>query len=952
MAKRLIDATKEFRPVYAIYRHEYLGCLVSAHVVQELSNGRLSLQHQGLVADNMDQFAHKLDDVDRRLLPRLKFANPNDLIRKFAPKAKNPMDFFLNKFKGEVKSLVLRYISRQMAEVIPYLEDRELYVMGKDGYPAAEPVRLTQDRASLVFNFVRTAEHTRYFPRIELRGERVRFRGNGSAVLCNSPAWMLANGEIFTFDQDVDGKKLVPFLQKPQIMILPATEATYYRKFMPQIIESYRVRADGFAIEDVDVRPQFRFVVGTHDEHSISMNLRVHYGDHELPLDSAKAYTAIPFEEGGEYRFYRVCRDQEAESDVLRLIEGMNGNQRLMAWDFMSRQEGLRWLSDHVPILEAHGVEVIQQDSEHPITFDTPEIELETEESGDWFDIRAVVKISGFRIPFIKFKRHILKGIRDYVLPDGKVAILPESWFSDYRHLVEIAEERDEEVIAIRKYQAVVLEMPGKAGGQLRDKIQRIATARSVPEVSIPDGLQAELRSYQKKGYDWLGFLQEFSLGGILADDMGLGKTLQTLSLLQHEKEEGVNTPSMVVMPTSLVYNWMAEAQKFTPGLRILVHTGVNRARAVEAFTAYDLVLTTYGIVRQDLKLLKEFPFHYIILDESQMIKNPASKTARAVKELHARHRLSLTGTPLENSLMDLWSQMTFLNPGLLGSETFFKKFYAQPIEKQQDEQRKEQLKKLIHPFILRRTKEQVAHELPPKIEQLHYCEMTEAQKEIYEETKNAYRNYLLDLGADFGKKKLNILAGLQKLRQIAIHPALVEEGSGTDLLASGKYREFGRLLDEVLAKGAKVLVFSQFVRLLKILREDLQKREVDCCYLDGATRDRQAQVQRFQNDPDVKVFLISLKAGGVGLNLTAAEYVFILDPWWNPAVEAQAIDRSHRIGQQNTVFSYKFITRDSIEEKIIKLQERKSRLSNDIVSVETDIFKSLNMDDLQDLLA
>jgi SNF2 family DNA or RNA helicase len=422
---------------------------------------------------------------------------------------------------------------------------------------------------------------------------------------------------------------------------------------------------------------------------------------------------------------------------------------------------------------------------------------------------------------------------------------------------------------------------------------------------------------------------------------MGLGKTLQTLSLLQREKENGATQPSLIVMPTSLIYNWVAEARRFTPSLRVLVHTGAQRNVDPKYFALHDIVLTTYGLLRSDMEMLRHFPWHYLILD------------ARAVKELIAKHRLSLTGTPVENTLMDLWSQMTFLNPGLLGSETFFRDFYILPIEKFRDVGRTEKLRRLIHPFILRRTKSQVATELPPKVELMHFCEMTEPQRKLYEETKNAYRNYLLEINdTDAGSKKLNILAGLQKLRQIAIHPHLVEEGKELEGNESGKFQEYERLLEEVISKGAKVLVFSQFVRLLKILQDDLAAKGITSCYLDGSTTDRQGEVEKFQNDPNVQVFLISLKAGGVGLNLTAAEYVFILDPWWNPAVERQAVDRSHRIGQTATVFSYKFISKDTIEEKIVLLQQKKAQLSEDVISVEKDFFKQLDMADLVDLLA
>jgi SNF2 family DNA or RNA helicase len=618
----------------------------------------------------------------------------------------------------------------------------------------------------------------------------------------------------------------------------------------------------------------------------------------------------------------------------------------------MERQAGLTWLAAHVPQIIANGIEVVQDGKVQSLTFEKPQIVLESKEMGDWFDIKAVVHIAGFVIPFLKFKRHILHGKRDFVLPNGAVAILPEAWFSDYRHLLEIAEQRDDETLSIRKYQAIILDMPLASTSNMKTKIGSLLEMSEMPEYPVPAGLRAEMRSYQKQGYNWLGFLQEYGFGGILADDMGLGKTLQTLTLLQREKEAGHKQPSLVVMPTSLIYNWSSESSRFTPNLKVLVHTGITRTVDVDVFTQYDVVFTTYGLVRQDVDMLAKFPFHYLILDESQMIKNPTSKTAKAVKELTAKHRLSLTGTPVENTLMDLWSQMTFLNPGLLGSEGFFRDFYIQPIEKYHDVDRTAKLKRLIHPFILRRTKAQVATELPEKVEQFRYCEMGDAQKKLYEETKNAYRNYLLGMEeGDFQRKKLNILAGLQKLRQIAIHPGLVEEGQGLPIGESGKFLEYEQLMEEAISKGSKVLVFSQFVRLLKILREDLVQKGIEHCYLDGATIDRQAQVERFQTDPQVQVFLISLKAGGVGLNLTAAEYVFILDPWWNPAVEAQAIDRSHRIGQVNTVFSYKFITKDTIEEKILKLQQRKFKLSQDVISVEKELFKKLDLSDLEELL-
>jgi superfamily II DNA or RNA helicase len=949
---RLVDSSRKFRVVYSIYNHEYLGCLFSSHVVQELDNGSLSLSHQALMPENMSQFDHMLDDADRKAVRHLDKLTGDEVVKKFGGTVRNIKEFFSKRFHEEVKATVLRYVDRLMLEAIPLLRGKELFISSKDGYPARSRVNIVDDLAAVRFCFRRTVEDTRYFPLVYRNQSRLSVCRKDAALIVEQPAWLLLGNELFTFDQHVDGKKLYPFFNKPYIAIPKSAEDNYFRKFAPQIIGQYEVDAEGMRISYVRRDPKFKLVVDGSSSQSISMELRVNYGPFELLPEPGSRVHVVVEHKDNDYAFYKIFRNADAERDVVNYMERLQGGIGVLSMGMMSRQAGLQWLSENVHEIVSNGIDVVQDGELQNLTFERPQIVLDPVESGDWFDIKAVVHIAGFKIPFIKFRKHILQGRRDYVLPNGATAILPEEWFTDYRHLLEIAEERDDETIAIRKYQAVVLDLPIGLGGGLRQRIAEMAAVQEIKEYPIPDGLRADLRLYQKQGYNWLGFLQEHNLGGILADDMGLGKTLQTLSLLQREKENGEAQPSLVVMPTSLIYNWVAEARRFTPSLRILIHTGAQRNVDPKYFALNDVVLTTYGLVRQDVDMLGKFPWHYLILDESQMIKNPGSKTARAVKELMAKHRLSLTGTPVENTLMDLWSQMTFLNPGLLGSETFFRDFYIQPIEKFRDVDRTEKLRKLIHPFILRRTKTQVATELPPKVEQVHFCEMTEGQKKLYEETKNAYRNYLLGMDeGDFGKKKLNILAGLQKLRQIAIHPHLVEEGQGLELSESGKFQEYERLLDEVISKGAKVLVFSQFVRLLKILREDLTAKGIAACYLDGGTVDRQGEVQRFQNDPDVQVFLISLKAGGVGLNLTAAEYVFILDPWWNPAVERQAIDRSHRIGQTQTVFSYKFITKDSIEEKIIQLQQKKFQLSEDVISVEKELFKQLDMGDLVELL-
>jgi len=458
------------------------------------------------------------------------------------------------------------------------------------------------------------------------------------------------------------------------------------------------------------------------------------------------------------------------------------------------------------------------------------------------------------------------------------------------------------------------------------------------------------LRPYQKAGYNWMRFLNEYRFGGCLADDMGLGKTVQTLAVLAHEKTNATGTTSLLVMPTSLIYNWELEAKKFTPDLKVLIYTGSYRVKDHVQFSNYDLVITSYGITRIDIEILKNFYFNYIILDESQAIKNPGSNIAKAVNELKCKNRLILTGTPVENGTMDLWSQMNFINKGLLGNQSLFKKQFLTPIEKENDPLKVSKLNALIKPFILRRLKTQVATDLPEKVIHVKYSSMTPEQEKAYEQVKGYYREKIvMELGASGPKNsQFTLLRGLTQLRQIANHPKLTDRTYQGD---SGKLEDVIHMLDSVTREGHKVLVFSQFVRHLAIIQSHLDENKIAYTYLDGSTKDRQAAVKAFQENEEIKIFLISLKAGGVGLNLTKAEYVFLLDPWWNPAVEAQAIDRAHRIGQENKVMIYKFITRNSVEEKIMSLQERKMALAGGLISTEESFMKSLDKEDIEALL-
>jgi SNF2 family DNA or RNA helicase len=615
----------------------------------------------------------------------------------------------------------------------------------------------------------------------------------------------------------------------------------------------------------------------------------------------------------------------------------------------------INWVNEHIEILQASGFEIEQATGQKKFVFGASKIDLEVKEGNDWFDIHAVVWFGKYQIPFLSLKQHILHKKREFLLPDGEVAIIPDKWFTQYGSLFSLAEAG--KTLKLKKHHIGLindLAEDSLANVTLERKLQRLSDFEDIADTQMPVHFKGSLRDYQKAGYNWFSFLREYNFGGCLADDMGLGKTIQTLAMLQKVKEDdqllGIQTTSLIVMPTSLIYNWLTEAKKFTPKLKILAHTGTNRNKDVANFANYDIIITTYGVTRVDVDELKNFYFNYIILDESQNIKNPASKSFKAVRSLKSKHKLILSGTPVENSVSDLWSQLTFLNPGLLGTQAFFYEEYVQAIEKKKDEEKARKLQSIIKPFVLRRTKEQVAAELPPKTEQVIYCDMSEDQAAYYEKTKSAYRNDLLQSMDDgtFAQKQVQLLQGLTALRQLANHPVMID---GEYMSDSGKFENVIHTLDNVLKGGHKVLVFSQFVKHLDIFKKHFEAENIPFAYLDGSTRNRGEIVSEFQQNTELKVFLISIKAGGVGLNLTQADYVFILDPWWNPAVEQQAIDRTHRIGQDKKVFIYKFIAKDTVEEKILALQNRKKSLANSLITTEESFFKSLSKEDIRDIL-
>lgn len=481
----------------------------------------------------------------------------------------------------------------------------------------------------------------------------------------------------------------------------------------------------------------------------------------------------------------------------------------------------------------------------------------------------------------------------------------------------------------------------------------KISSFNSMEEIPLPEGIKAEFRDYQKKGFNWLWFLYTYGLNGILADDMGLGKTLQALTLIQKAKETDGSAASLVICPTSVVFNWEAEIDKFTPGLKCLNLTGATRKGLFKHINDYDIVITSYALLRRDIDQLKHIEFRSIILDESQNIKNYESLTAQSAKLLKASHKLALSGTPIENRLSELWSAFDFLMPGFMYDINEFNYRYAVPIQEKGDRTVEHRLKKQVYPFILRRMKRDIAKDLPDKIENIAYCKMTPEQKDFYLDVLDSTRQEIFDkVNADgFEKSKMSVFSALLRLRQVCCHPRLYDKEGKMGAIESGKFEHLKEMLEEIISEGHRVLLFSQFVQMLDIVKDWFDKTGIKYEYLTGSTKDRQTVVNNFNNNPAIPVFLISLKAGGTGLNLTGADYVIHYDPWWNPAVEDQATDRAHRIGQTKNVFVYRLITKGSVEEKIMKLKERKKDLLDSVISTDRNVGKTITFDDIKDIL-
>lgn len=658
-----------------------------------------------------------------------------------------------------------------------------------------------------------------------------------------------------------------------------------------------------------------------------------------------------------------IHRDTVAETQFCNMLQALHENMLYSMRDkqfYLHAKNVLRsnWYHHFNEQLQAWDVEVLGYDNLKSLRVNRykPETKIRISTNIDWFETTVQIAFGDQVVSIADVKKALARKENFVKLADGSVGVLPENMMQRFTLLTKMG-EIDGEKLKVKKIHFSILDEllaevdEESVQHELEEKKERLdkIIENDYSNIQAPEALKNILRPYQLVGFQWLMFLKEAGWGGILADDMGLGKTVQTLSFLSHYKAEHPNAKFLVVCPTTLTYNWEKEIQKFTPNFKAIIHHGPKRASQIKVFDDYDVVITSYGTIRSDIKMFVDLEFDYVVLDESQAIKNPKSLAAKSAQLLRAKYRLALSGTPIQNNTFDLYAQMNFLNPGMLGSRDFFMNEFAVPIDKFQEKEAKEQLKKLVYPFMLRRTKDQVAKDLPEKTETVLYCEMGVEQRKIYEAYRSNFQSKILGMIDEQGmqKSQFHILQGLTRLRQICDSPAIIQDAEPFENY-SIKIDELTRELCENTGEH-KALVFSQFLGMLSLIREALREKGIPFVYFDGSSSsaEREKAIQEFQNNPECKVFLISLKAGGVGLNLTAADYVYIVDPWWNPAVEQQAIDRTHRIGQTKAVFAYRFICKDTIEEKMLQLQERKRMLSDDLIEDDGAIMKRLSREDI-----
>ncbi|OIP82969.1 MAG: hypothetical protein AUK44_06465 [Porphyromonadaceae bacterium CG2_30_38_12] len=957
--------------VFTLHSEGNLGCFPQCVAVDLDEKGAFNTHFTTINEQNKSNFWELLDSTDKELLQCCLKLDKQVIVSKIKDRKTQDwenllLNYFSNKNltpdKKYIKDYLLEYIEANQNHFFDLIGNKELYLpVGR--FPFTwKSVRMEEEMPELLYCFENEPERIQYSLQITLDNKKLSLFK--ALLLSRKKARILIKQTIYEFENDVDGAKLVPFINKATMSISQANAKEYIHKVIVPLSKTNKVVAKGFEIETLNsidnavikVREQMpiRQITLFDDElddnvaeRSVVIELIFEYGIFQFWAERSGKTTQVTFSEQ-TFCISKVERATDSENAYINSLKeiGLNLNGKVCKFPYY---DGIEWINEHYKELELAGFEIRFENinkNEQQVFVGERTLKIVLDEGRDWFDLRGKVMFGTYEIPFIRLLHYIKQDKHQLVLPNGDYASIPQAWFDEYKSLADVCQLDDNKATLSRHYISLVKDFAHKPNLDCHFKANtRILLEKKTSEYAnydLPKGFHGELRHYQQQGYNWLRLLNEMQLGACLADDMGLGKTIQTLCLLQWAKEQKQGK-SLLVVPKSLIDNWETEASQFTPQLNLYVHTGMLRTKNAQDFENADVIITNYSIIRRDKILFGELHFNYIVLDEAQAIKNPQSDTAQTCHSLKAAHYLTLTGTPLENSLTDLWSQVQFFNRNMLGTQAHFTKA-CKNTDKQLFYRR------LLQPFMLRRLKKEVLTELPEKTITVQWCKMSEQQHEYYKTIRNSYRDKFLELKDARNKiSAMALLEGLLRLRQASNHPLLIDKAYPYD---SGKFDAVCEKIQEVAHQNDKVLIFSSFTEHLKLYRTYLCEANITYCYLDGSTKDRKEQVTRFQNDPEITVFLLSLKAGGVGLNLTAASYVFLLDPWWNPAAEAQAYDRAHRIGQKNKVFVYKFISKNTIEEKILKLQAEKLALFDNMINkTENELLQNLNIDDVMKLI-
>jgi SNF2 family DNA or RNA helicase len=947
--------------VLVLTQHRLWGSVLMPYLIQAEAGRSYYRLSECLFPYHGSETPGIINPEEREVVNIINEYNERNLFRRFS-KDKSVKDFLINTTPDKLENLIRPYIERRLYKCFTIARDENIPVYYQKTKSAAlhleDLLHLNEDNAEPVFIFMRNAEGSTYNLSLESGGKLIDMKRSSIDILCTSPCLIREDHRIL-FVSDVDGSKLKPFLSKEFIQIPKKTELKYFGSFVLNAINNFKVKGTGFDIIEFTPEKEACIQLETGIKGSPVIILTYNYQGNKIFANEPQQSFTIFENRNDKFVFRKYYRDTQWENECRIRLEELSfySEDDINFFAASSEKKGENEIFTMIEAVNRNYSDitdagfVLTSRLDMNFNFKPVTIELSSKLINDWFDLKAIVRIGQMEIPFTRFRKNIVAGIREFELPDGTIAILPEAWFSKYKNIFEFGKSSEDSLKLHKQHFSLLADTLSDEGKPAFEKLEKLLIPEHLPELDPPEGLRCQMRQYQAEGLNWLNFLQTSGLGGCLADDMGLGKTIQTLALLQHNKENvkpqewpegtteltlfGTDEPrltSLIIVPASLIYNWEIEIKKFVPGMAAYSHKGNQRKKSISWFPNFDIIISSYHTVRQDIDFLSTFSFHYIILDESQMIKNAGSAVYRTMTRLKSDFKLVLTGTPVENSLTDLWSQLNFVNPGLLGDLSFFRREFAKPIEKAGDDRQQDKLRKIIKPFILRRTKEMVAHDLPPVTEQTVFCDMTEEQYKVYEEEKSSVRNSIFKSIETTGLEKsaIVVLQGLMRLRQISNHPVMAYEEYKS---GSGKFETVLQDMESVISEGHKILVFSSFVKHLALYSAELTKKRIKFSLLTGASTNREKIVNNFQQDPENRIFLISLKAGGVGLNLTAADYVFILDPWWNPASEMQAMGRAHRIGQDKSVFMYRYITTNSIEEKITRLQEKKSNLADTFIT-------------------